>query len=104
MHHSISKILFVLGANEYLERLEGNIRKCLFFYVKFVLNNSVGCYSFSSDQTFSADAKGGSISECLFTSAQISKSGCQITTLSAFQFPLRDHSLMMSDFRGGRGV
>ena len=34
MHHSIWKILFVLGANEYLERLEGKIRKCLFFYVK----------------------------------------------------------------------
>ena len=34
MHHSIQKILFVLGADEYLERLEGKIRKCLFFYVK----------------------------------------------------------------------
>ena len=34
MHHSIWKILFVLGADEYLERLEGKIRKCLFFYVK----------------------------------------------------------------------
>ena len=34
MHHSICKILFVLGADEYLERLEGKIRKCLFFYVK----------------------------------------------------------------------
>ena len=33
-HHSISKILFVLGADDYLERLEGKIRKCLFFYVK----------------------------------------------------------------------
>ena len=29
----IQKILFVLGSYEYLERLEGNIRKCLFFYV-----------------------------------------------------------------------
>jgi hypothetical protein len=28
------KILFVLGSYEYLERLEGKIRKCLFFYVK----------------------------------------------------------------------
>ena len=34
MHHSIWKIVFVLGADEYLERLEGKIRKCLFFYVK----------------------------------------------------------------------
>ena len=34
MHHSIWKILFVLSADEYLERLEGKIRKCLFFYVK----------------------------------------------------------------------
>ena len=34
MHHSIWKILFVLGADKYLERLEGKIRKCLFFYVK----------------------------------------------------------------------
>ena len=34
MHHSIWKILSVLGTNEYLERLEGKIRKCLFFYVK----------------------------------------------------------------------
>ena len=34
MHHSIWKILFVLGADEYLERLEGKIRKSLFFYVK----------------------------------------------------------------------
>jgi hypothetical protein len=33
-HHSIWKILFVLGADEYLERLEGKIRKGLFFSVK----------------------------------------------------------------------
>ena len=33
--------MFVLGANEYLERLEGKIRKCLFFYVKIFENNSV---------------------------------------------------------------
>ena len=26
--------IFVLGADEYLERLEGKIRNCLFFYVK----------------------------------------------------------------------
>jgi hypothetical protein len=32
--HMISKIIFVLGSYEYLERLEGKIRKCLFFYVK----------------------------------------------------------------------
>ena len=41
MHHSIWKNLFVLGADEYLERLEGKIRKCLFFYVKIFWNNSV---------------------------------------------------------------
>ena len=33
-HHSISKILFVFGADEYIERLEVKIRKRLFFYVK----------------------------------------------------------------------
>ena len=42
MHHSIWKILFVLGAYEYLERKEGKIRKCLFFYVRIFKNNSVG--------------------------------------------------------------
>ena len=31
---SIWKILFVLGADEYLERLEGKIKKCLFFCFK----------------------------------------------------------------------
>ena len=41
MNHSIWKILFVLGAYEYLERQEGKIRKCLFFYVKIFKNNSV---------------------------------------------------------------
>ena len=30
----IWKIIFVLGANKYLERLAGKIRKCLFLYVK----------------------------------------------------------------------
>ena len=47
MHHSIWKILFVLGAYEYLERQEGKIRKCLFFYVKILWNNSVttNCHS-----------------------------------------------------------
>ena len=35
MHHSIWKILFVLGANKYLERLEGKIRKCLFLLLKY---------------------------------------------------------------------
>ena len=29
-----------MGADEYLERLEGKIRKCLFFYVKIFKNNS----------------------------------------------------------------
>ena len=42
MHHSIWKIIFVLGAYDYLERKQGKIRKCLFFYVKIFLNNSVG--------------------------------------------------------------
>ena len=37
MHHSILKILFVLGADDYLERLEGKIRKYLFFYVQISL-------------------------------------------------------------------
>ena len=32
--HRNRKIIFVLGANEYVERLEGKIRECLFFYVK----------------------------------------------------------------------
>ena len=32
--HRNWKIIFVLGANEYMERLEGKIRECLFFYVK----------------------------------------------------------------------
>ena len=31
----------VLGADEYLERLIGKIRKCLFFYVRIFYNNSV---------------------------------------------------------------
>ena len=34
MHHSIWKILFVLGTDEYVERLEGKTRKRLFCYVK----------------------------------------------------------------------
>ena len=34
LKHSIWKILYVLGADEYLERLEGNIRKDLFFHIK----------------------------------------------------------------------
>ena len=32
--HRNWKIIFVLGANEYIKRLEGKIRECLFFYVK----------------------------------------------------------------------
>ena len=35
MHHSTQKILFVFGCDEYLERPEEKIRKCLF------KNNSV---------------------------------------------------------------
>ena len=30
-----------MGADEYIDRLEGKIRKCLFFYVKVFYNNSV---------------------------------------------------------------
>ena len=44
--HSIWKILFVLGANECIERLEGKIRKCLFFYVEILANNSVKLVSY----------------------------------------------------------
>ena len=39
--HRNWKIIFVLGADEYIERLEGKIRECLFFYVKIFYNNSV---------------------------------------------------------------
>ena len=31
--HRNSKIIFAVGSYEYLERLEGKIRKCLFFHV-----------------------------------------------------------------------
>ena len=34
--HRNWKIVFVLGADEYIERLEGKIRECLFFYVKIL--------------------------------------------------------------------
>ena len=34
IHHGNWKIIFVLGADEYVERLEGKIREFLFFYVK----------------------------------------------------------------------
>ena len=33
-HHSIWKYFFIVGAVEYLERLEGKLRTCLFFYSK----------------------------------------------------------------------
>ena len=33
-HHGTWKIIFVLGADEHIERLEGKIRKCLLFFVK----------------------------------------------------------------------
>ena len=39
--HRNWKNIFVLGANEYIERLEGKIRDCLFFYAKIFYNNSV---------------------------------------------------------------
>ena len=35
IHHSTWKFLFVLGADEYLERLEVKIRKCLLFILKY---------------------------------------------------------------------
>ena len=35
MHHRIWEILSVLGADEYLERLEGKIRKFVFFHLKY---------------------------------------------------------------------
>ena len=38
---AFEKKIFVLGAYEYLKRLECKIRKCLFFYVKIYENNSV---------------------------------------------------------------
>jgi hypothetical protein len=34
--HRNSKFVFVIGSYEYIERLEGKIRKCLFFYVKIL--------------------------------------------------------------------
>jgi hypothetical protein len=40
--HRNWKIIFVLGADEYIERLEGKIIECLFFYAKILYNNSVG--------------------------------------------------------------
>ena len=33
--HRNWKIIFVLGANEYIERLEGKVIECLFFYFRF---------------------------------------------------------------------
>ena len=42
--HRNSIILFVLGSYEYLKRLEGKIRKCLFFYAKIFWKNSVQCF------------------------------------------------------------
>ena len=36
---SILIFFFVLGADEYLERLEGKIKKCLFFYVVIFEND-----------------------------------------------------------------
>ena len=35
-----------MSADEYLETLEGKIRKCLFFYVKLFQNNSVNGFLF----------------------------------------------------------
>ena len=52
MHHSIWKILFVLGANEYLERLEGKIRKCLFFYSKITGVNKLSLFMVFVNQNF----------------------------------------------------
>ena len=39
--HGNWKIILVLGADEYIERLEDKIRECLLFYVKIFKNNSV---------------------------------------------------------------
>ena len=39
--HRNWKIIFVLGADEYIETLEGKIGECLFFYVKIFYNISV---------------------------------------------------------------
>ena len=47
MHHGIWKIIFVLGADEYLKRLKGKIRKYLFFYVKIFKRNSLNLQSFN---------------------------------------------------------
>ena len=35
IHHSISKILFVLGADEYLERLEAKLESAYSFMLKY---------------------------------------------------------------------
>ena len=50
MHHSIWKIILVLGAYVYLKRQKAKIRKFIFFYVKIFLNNSVfsnECFRFT---------------------------------------------------------
>ena len=44
----IEKIIFVLDADECIERLEGKIRECLFFYVKLCKN----CETFSANFIF----------------------------------------------------
>ena len=47
MHHGIWKIVFVLGADEYLEKLEGKIRKC-FFRLFPIISISQKFFSFFS--------------------------------------------------------
>ena len=39
--HSNWNIIFVLGADEYIERLEGKSREYSFFYIKIFENNSL---------------------------------------------------------------
>ena len=44
MHHSIWKILFVLGADEYLERLEGKLESAYSFMLKYSKMTVITCY------------------------------------------------------------
>ena len=46
-YHSIWKIIFVLGTDEYLERLVGKMRKYLFFYA-----NTLGSEMFAQGGLF----------------------------------------------------
>ena len=48
--HKQGTAIFVLGADEYLERLQGKIRKYLFFYVKIFQNISVLYSTFKKEK------------------------------------------------------